>query len=291
MNWTANQVDFYYDGVFAGSVGAYIAGSPVYLVFDYTAGSYGGPTVTGTTMQVDWVRVWTAGPVRTAPAMGTLEDNFGSASTLNSLWNFSTDTDAAVSIGGGQAAIPCDTSGEELASGTIYNLTGSHIYAKVTPAAGSGCISGLELDDGSQDAGTSAYNSIGWQYTVGGSLIAFITQAATGTQVGSLTYSATAHAWWRIREASGVLYWDTAPDGLTWTNQFSYTYSINVTILYALFYATAGTVTTDYTYIDNVNTIGAGGYGATGQVVLSTRPHRPALKDPLTPRPVLAQCQ
>lgn len=280
MNWTANQADFYYDGVFAGSVGAYIAGSPVYLVFDYTQGAYGGPTVTGVTMQVDWVRVWTAGPAATVPAMGTLEDNFGSASTLNGLWCFSTDTTSPVSISGGQAVIPADTSGEVLQTGTIYNLTGSYVYAQITPAAGTGCISGLELDDGSQNAGASAYNSIGWQYTVGGTLTAFLTQAGTGTTVGNLTYSATAHAWWRIREAAGTLYWDTAPDGLTWTNQFSHTYSISVTSLYVLFYAYAGTVTTTSTDVAHVNVPSGGAYGATGQVVLSYQSSTTSIEGP-----------
>jgi hypothetical protein len=36
-----------------------------------------------------------------------------------------------------------------------------------------------------------------------------------------LTYSATSHAWWRIRETSGSVYWETSADGQTWTIQAS----------------------------------------------------------------------
>lgn len=41
---------------------------------------------------------------------------------------------------------------------------------------------------------------------------------------GSLTqinYDAINHLWWRIREAGGTVYADTAPDGNTWTNRYS----------------------------------------------------------------------
>lgn len=36
-----------------------------------------------------------------------------------------------------------------------------------------------------------------------------------------LDYDATAHRWWRFREASGVLVLETSPDGLSWTDQVS----------------------------------------------------------------------
>lgn len=273
MNWTANQVDFYYDGVFAGSVGAYIAGSPMYLILNNTQGTYGGPTALGVTMQVDWVRVWTAGPAASRPVMGSIGDSFSSSSTLETLWYFSTNNDSPVTVSGGRAVIPCDTNGELLQTGTIYNLTSSYIYAKVTPAAGSGCDSGLELNDGSSAPSGGAYNSITWDYTVGSPLSALLTQAGVDTTVGTLTYSATNHAWLRIRESSGTIFWDTSADGMSWTNRFSHSHSIDVTGLYVIFYAYAAAITTDFTYVTAVNGgsagSSAGGPGATGQVVLT----------------------
>lgn len=37
----------------------------------------------------------------------------------------------------------------------------------------------------------------------------------------SLAFDAVAHRWWRVREAAGTVYWDTSPDGTTWTNRRS----------------------------------------------------------------------
>lgn len=44
---------------------------------------------------------------------------------------------------------------------------------------------------------------------------------ASSTTDTSVTYSAANHRWWRIREALGVVYWETSPDNVTWTVQRS----------------------------------------------------------------------
>lgn len=38
-----------------------------------------------------------------------------------------------------------------------------------------------------------------------------------GNNVETLTYNATDHRWWRIREAAGTVYFEVSPDGTTWT--------------------------------------------------------------------------
>lgn len=42
-----------------------------------------------------------------------------------------------------------------------------------------------------------------------------------GGSLTQITYDATNHLWWRIRESGGTVYADTAPDGSTWTNRYS----------------------------------------------------------------------
>jgi len=37
----------------------------------------------------------------------------------------------------------------------------------------------------------------------------------------SITFDATLHRWWRMRESNGNVYFDTAPDGKNWTQQHS----------------------------------------------------------------------
>lgn len=43
---------------------------------------------------------------------------------------------------------------------------------------------------------------------------------------GSGTYSTTTHRWLRIRESSGTIYFDTSPDGSSWTNAHSFATSL-----------------------------------------------------------------
>lgn len=38
-------------------------------------------------------------------------------------------------------------------------------------------------------------------------------------KLGSVLYSPDQHRWWRIREQANTLYWETAPDGKTWTSR------------------------------------------------------------------------
>lgn len=263
VNWTSTQLDYYFDGVLVGSITAGVTGQPMYLIFDYTTGEFGGP-LAFSDMQVDWVRVWDAGTTAAIPSVSTLVDSFSSSSTLASIWNFSTQ---ACSISSGQAVVPCDVDYESLQTGTIYNLTGSSVYAKVTPAAGSGCDTYMVLLDGAANNTSSDYDTIYWFYEVGSTLQAAITQAGTNTTVGTLTYSGTTHAWWRLRESGGTIFWDTSSDGSTWTNRFSHSHSMAVTGLYLQFLSGAeGAVTTDNTLIDNVN---GGGFTGTGTVGMS----------------------
>jgi hypothetical protein len=36
-----------------------------------------------------------------------------------------------------------------------------------------------------------------------------------------IAYNATNHRWWRLREASGTLYWEYSADGTSWNELFS----------------------------------------------------------------------
>lgn len=64
----------------------------------------------------------------------------------------------------------------------------------------------------------------------------------TDTDLVSATYSSSTHAWIRIREASGVIYWDTSPDGLSWTNFTSLAAPWSPASVYIKFQAIANNV-------------------------------------------------
>jgi hypothetical protein len=52
------------------------------------------------------------------------------------------------------------------------------------------------------------------------------------TSVFSTAYNATDHAYVRISFISGTAYFDTSPDGITWTNRASESTGITITTLF-----------------------------------------------------------
>jgi hypothetical protein len=54
-NWQAGSVTYYYDGKQVGTINSGITSSPMFLILENSSGS---PSVTPSTMKVDYVRVW-----------------------------------------------------------------------------------------------------------------------------------------------------------------------------------------------------------------------------------------
>jgi hypothetical protein len=78
------------------------------------------------------------------------------------------------------------------------------------------------------------------------------------TEVAHVTYNATNHAWWRIRESSGTIYFDAAPDSNgqpgTWSNIGSCANPFSITEIYLEVSAYADNVASPgYMAIDNFN--------------------------------------
>jgi len=47
----------------------------------------------------------------------------------------------------------------------------------------------------------------------------YVTVAGSQQQIGSTLHSPLMHRWWRIRETSNTVFWETSPDGKAWTIQ------------------------------------------------------------------------
>jgi hypothetical protein len=60
-------------------------------------------------------------------------------------------------------------------------------------------------------------NVVYWLIT-NGLKIAYKKVAGADIIVNSSAYNATTDKWFRIRESGGTVFWDTSPDGITWTN-------------------------------------------------------------------------
>src|SRR5205807_559186 len=91
-------------------------------------------------------------------------------------------------------------------SATTYAFTGSEAAVNAVHVPSSG---------GNVDAQFSVWldgnNFVEWTYETG-YLYAYSVVGGVTTQRVRLTYSATNHAWWRIREMDGLIYWETSSD-------------------------------------------------------------------------------
>lgn len=110
----------------------------------------------------------------------------------------------------------------ELVSSAAYDLTGASAQLEVIqgPNAGSGSTElSLILRD-------TANPDDQLQILLTGDSLEMIEWSNGSGNVTSITYSSTAHRYWRIREAAGVIYWETSPDGSTWTIQRQMAFTI-----------------------------------------------------------------
>lgn len=172
--------------------------------------------------------------------IATLTDNFSTKDTTKWDWG------AAASVASGQLQIPCTSSWTAISSKTTYDLTNSAIFAQILQVpTGSG--------QGTMFLGkTTAYTDAFSFIVTGGSLL--FGEWTSGSQnYTSITYSATTHKWWRIRHASGTVYWETSPDGATWTVQRSKSPNVSpITALYVKIQA-GGSSSLGTLIVDNVN--------------------------------------
>lgn len=154
---------------------------------------------------------------------------------------------------GGTARIPCTTGYAAYRSAGIYTLTWSQISARVVPPASGGAtsaaISMLVLSDvGGTDAGfliDAAQHALG--------LYSHDAYADPGAVF--LTYDDVAHAYLRLREDAGSLYWETSGDGQLWTVQRSagspaWTAQTDLSLLFEA-HRDAGT--NDFAEVDQLN--------------------------------------
>jgi hypothetical protein len=149
------------------------------------------------------------------PSLSTLIDNFNAAA-LGPEWGNSYGGTAVV---GGRARVPCTTGYAGCQTAYAWTLAGATLFVQVptVPAA--------------TGATVEAYFAVTVQGATEGTRVGFSMNAVTGLlrcvsetdywddNAVELTYDPVAHLFLRIREDGTNLYWDTSPDGSTWTNR------------------------------------------------------------------------
>lgn len=157
----------------------------------------------------------------TTPAlMETLVDTYSGAAVDPALWTVNTGAGTVVEGSGVLTFTPASNTagdGQSTPSLISYNLTGSYAVVKVSSVLTGDEFTSLLCEIG----GDGKYRLNLAQYN--GNLEARDVIAGTETVRATATYNGTTMLWWRIREASGTVFWDYSADGISWTNLFSET--------------------------------------------------------------------
>ncbi|HET9599846.1 MAG TPA: hypothetical protein VFP65_30000 [Anaeromyxobacteraceae bacterium] len=103
-------------------------------------------------------------------------------------------------------------SGVFVASTSLRRFTGSSFSAKVGVVASGDVNAKLRLLAAPPLDQTHA---IGFAFERG-VLYALHTLAGDARLLAAAPYDPSAHAFWRLREASGTVLWETSPDGIAW---------------------------------------------------------------------------
>jgi hypothetical protein len=154
-----------------------------------------------------------------AISVSTLVDTF--TGSFDSAWNANY---GGVSVVSGRGRTPVTTSytgiySTEPSAGNTWTFSGASIHVELptVPVAGG--------------ATSEAYCNVSITSSTAGTYVGILYDAIADQlrcrstsdwwdpDVVTVNYSATDHRWLRIRHASSVLYFDTSPDSVTWTNQ------------------------------------------------------------------------
>lgn len=167
----------------------------------------------------------------TAPKIETLTDNFNDNSINATIWN-----DDNASETGGQMVVTANTSTgtyNGIASDSRYDLTASSAFIELVNAGDTSLSFTtyiLELHNDTVDL------YWGIEYGATDEIVAYKSPDSVNyTEIYRATYDSGIHKWFRIREASGTVYWDTSADGWNWTNRASDATGYDLTALNVFF--------------------------------------------------------
>jgi hypothetical protein len=216
---------------------------------DELVGTTDGLQIDSDRMAIQGVNIPSLFATAPNPALETLQDNFDDASLDGALWqDYLNGGSGSVTEQNGRLEIISPTSTTQ-ATGVYavqnYSFDETSIHAEVihTPTTdhefwfgiytgGDYCVMGIQPD---------------------GTLIGGKAEPSY-SELFSITYNATDHRWLRMRETSDTIYWETSPDGITWTVRHSVSHAIDFSTCWCEFYLYGSTPAgTALAYVDNVN--------------------------------------
>jgi hypothetical protein len=162
----------------------------------------------------------------------TVMDDFP-GTAFDPQWDTWNDNHTTIAVTGGGAVITTDgTSGVWAGFQTkhLLNLVGDSFYADASNVEQeSGFVSWL-------DALVPGDGTTYLEFSVEANTL-YLLQTINGTNVNqkTLTYDPVAHRYWRFRVDGTTAYWDTSPDGVTWTQRFMTTTQLDPSAVQMVF--------------------------------------------------------
>lgn len=168
----------------------------------------------------------------TPPALALLEDDFddnaldaakwteGSGGSGTSIDEQNQQLEVSISSGGNAYAW--------LDGNNIYDMTDAYASVEVKDA-------GLQSDPESEaymgvtDSTSIDNDAVSWSINNGVLRAQKSVGGVFDDNIDSVTYNSVDHAYLRIRAAGGTTYWETSPDGVVWTTQYSESNPIDLT--------------------------------------------------------------
>lgn len=172
-------------------------------------------------------------------------DDFSNSSASSALF----DTQSNVTFGSGVVTFPITSSyNASITHDDTFDFTNRYVFCQPSmPAVGNGSkefFFQMKVDD----------NNL-FRFLISGSTL-YLRKLEGGSQttVTTVSYNSITHKYWRLREENGSLYWDTSPDGSSWTQQATSSHSFAVTAMRLQFFAGYwGTESASDATLDNVN--------------------------------------
>jgi hypothetical protein len=151
------------------------------------------------------------GPLALAESFGDSDVPWGAIETWQG---------ATADVSGGQLVMtmpsdPAADAGAHLRSHMRTDLRDERVWVEVS-----------EMVDTSTNAAAEFVVTNGWVdylefFQIGGVLYFKAWRADAVTTEAEVAYDPLAHRWWQFRDEAGTTYWETSPDGLTWTTRLT----------------------------------------------------------------------
>jgi hypothetical protein len=184
-----------------------------------------------------------------------IQDNFNDNTLDTTLWTASGGDTTKVKEQNQRLEISHAANAEynTLTTAALYDMTGSSAQVQVISAGDMTIVSHQVILGIAKDANNAIFMT-----ALNGQLQAYKKVAGVTTQIGSnVPYSVVDHLYWRMREFAGTIFYDTSPDGLTWTNRWSVANPFAITSVTAYLQSGCFAVETvaSFGYFDNFNVL------------------------------------